>query len=151
MINIFNHPAKVKISTISSDNLLNISFIPPVDGYITKTINNNHNGIDIACELNTNIRAFSDGIVLFSGFEENYGNTIIIAHEKNYYSQYSHLNQINVQPKSKVLQGDIIGLVGETGQLASGPHLHFEIWKKSSIIDPQNIIQEYKENDVSTK
>ena len=136
---------------IARNSELDIPFILPVQGFVTKTIKNNHHGIDIACESNTTIQAFSDGIVVFAGFEENYGNTIIIAHDKDYFSQYSHLKQMNVQAKSTVTIGDIIGSVGETGQLASGPHLHFEIWQKSSIIDPQNIIQEYKEKDVSAK
>ena len=76
--------------------------------------------------------------------------TIIVAHPNNYFSLYSHLNGTNVKQRDYVSKGEIIGNIGESGK-SDGPHLHFEIWKNSHIIDPRNLFNEYKVNDVSIK
>ena len=125
----------------------------PVQGIVTKGIrgeDKNHFGIDIATKLNEKIQASQDGIVVFAGNYNDYGNTIIISHPNNYFTLYSHLKKINVRQRQNVKRGDFIGTIGETGQ-SDGPHLHFEIWKNNIIIDPRDIIKEYKEKDVSVK
>ena len=134
------------------NNIYNFSIYKPVDGIVTKSLstvnNSDHTGIDIATDLNANIRASQGGLVVFSGIHGDYGKTIIIAHPNNYYTLYSHLNKIKVNTREYVKAKQIIGLVGESGK-SSGPHLHFEIWKNHIIIDPRELIKEYKIKDVS--
>lgn len=124
----------------------------PVEGFVSNGINelNAHNGIDIACSFNAKIKATQKGIIVFSGFIEELGNTIIIAHPNQYFSLYAHLNKSLVMMRSSVDKNQIIGLAGQSGN-SKGPHLHFEIWQNDNIIDPRNLIKEYRIKDVSIR
>ena len=138
-------------STLFDKNQLEL--IPnnaPVDGIVTKGIivNSEHNGIDIATKSNAKVKAAQQGMVIFSNSLDDYGNTIIIAHPNNYYSIYSHLKKNIIKEREYVNTNQVIGYVGQTGN-SNAPHLHFEIWKNHHIIDPRNLIKEYKIKDVS--
>ena len=120
----------------------------PVDGYISQGIKSedSHNGIDIASTFNSKVYATQDGLVIFSNYIEKHGNMIIIDHGEEYSTVYANLDEILVYENDYVSFGTVIGKVSKTGNKKQ--LLHFEIWQKSSIIDPQKIIQEYRENDV---
>lgn len=124
----------------------------PVKGIVTQGLTNSknheHNGIDIAAVLNSNVQAAQEGFVVFSDEVDHYGKTIIIAHPNSYFTLYSHLNSIKVYSRDYVQAGQNIGLVGKSRE-SDAPHLHFEIWKNHIIIDPRNLIKEYKNKDVS--
>ena len=126
----------------------------PVEGIITKGINlkkpNLHNGIDIAAPFKTKVKSTQEGIVVLSDKLSKLGNTIIIAHPNNYYSLYAHMHKRLAKSRDIIKNGQIIGLVGEAKK-GGGPHLHFEIWHNNIIIDPRNLIEEYKLKDVSIK
>jgi len=131
-----------------------LPLVKPVDGYITQGILHSnhaaHNGIDIAAVYKSDIYAIQNGIVIFSDFINDLGNTIIIAHQNNYYSLYAHLYKTIVEERQSIMQGDIIGYVGKK-ENDDAPHLHFEIWHNNVIIDPRNLIKEYEIKDVSIK
>ena len=93
-------------------------------------------GIDIQAPKGTPVRAVSDAQVGMVTWLRGFGNTVILDHRDGHYSVYAHLDEINVAQKEWLLAGDIIGSVGETGSL-DGPRLHFEIWNKRNIQDPQ--------------
>lgn len=124
----------------------------PVKGIVTRGLTNSknqeHNGIDIAAVLNSNVQAAQEGFVVFADDVDHYGKTIIIAHPNSYFTLYSHLNSIIVHARDYVQIGQNIGLIGKSGE-SDAPHLHFEIWKNHIIIDPRNLIKEYKNKDVS--
>jgi len=124
----------------------------PVDGIVTRSLidetSNTHNGLDIAAKFNSSIYAAQEGLIVFADSLIDLGNTIIISHPNNFITLYSHLNKIYVNPREYVQSKQIIGTIGESGN-SNGPHLHFEIWQNSNIIDPRSLIKEYKENDVS--
>jgi murein DD-endopeptidase MepM/ murein hydrolase activator NlpD len=121
-------------------------FIPPVEGYISSgygyrinpfisNIKHFHKGIDIAANMGTPIKAARDGLVIFSGRLEGYGNCIFIRHQDGYITVYGH-NKVNkVKVGDIVYQGQEIAEVGRTGY-ATGPHLHFEVRKLDQPIDP---------------
>ena len=138
---------------VTMESLDKIMFSPPISGtvFITSEKTTTHKGIDIACEHNTNVQSISKGVVIFSNFLEDYGNTIIILHDKNIISKYSHLQKSNIQENDFVDAGQVIAKAGKTGNLAKGVHLHFEIWQNNRIIDPLQIIKEYEEINVSIK
>ena len=121
---------------------------------VTRGLSNNntapHNGIDIAAKSNSEVRAAQEGMIIFSNFLNDYGNTIIIAHPNHYYSVYSHLKKSLFKERNYVSSNQVVGYVGQTGN-SDAPHLHFEIWKNHHIIDPRNLIKEYKIKDVSIK
>ena len=127
--------------------------IAPVDGYSTEGLNidTNHNGVDIVSKKGDLIKCAQDGMVVFSGFNHESGNTIIISHPFNYFTVYSHCDSLFVKERDFVFQGNPIGTLGDTGEIKSGPHLHFEIWHNDTIIDPRNVIKKYGELDVSTE
>ena len=84
-----------------------------------------HNGIDYAAPIGTPVRTVGDGVVEFAGWQNGYGNTIIVRHSGNRTTLYAHLSRIDVRKGQRVEQGQHIGAVGATGW-ATGPHLHFE-------------------------
>jgi len=145
---------------LQSDKISNIFYhhkqlIPnnaPVNGIVTRSLigesAHSHNGLDVAAKLNSPIYAAQEGLVVFADSLIDLGNTIIISHPNNYTTLYSHLNKIKVHARDYVKSKQVIGTIGESGN-SNGPHLHFEIWQNSNIIDPRSLIKEYKENDVS--
>ena len=134
------------------NNILPIS--KPVDGIVTRGIIKDkkkpHHGIDIAAIFKSDVMAVQQGMIIFSDQINHLGNTIIIAHPNNYYSLYAHMNKRLVSTRDFVEQNQIIGKVGKANH-DEGPHLHFEIWHNNLIIDPRNLIEEYKIKDVSIR
>ncbi len=136
-------------------------FIQPVEGYITSgygyrvnpfisNIRHFHKGIDIAANMGTPIKAARDGLVVFSGRLEGYGNCIFIRHQDDYITVYGH-NKINkVKVGDIVYQGQEIAEVGRTGY-ATGPHLHFEVRKLDQPIDPNYALKMEERIPLSVK
>jgi murein DD-endopeptidase MepM/ murein hydrolase activator NlpD len=87
----------------------------------------NHRAIDLAAQLGDAAYATDAGVVVYAGWNDwGYGNLIVLDHGNGWQSLYAHLNGINVSCGQNVGQGDIIGLIGSTGN-STGPHLHFEL------------------------
>ena len=151
-----SHSDSLKIREIKNlvlnDGASNI-MIAPIDGYSTEGINldKNHYGVDIVSKKGDLIKSAQDGMVVFSGYSKESGNMIIISHPFNYFTVYSHCDSLLVDVRDIVYQGDYIATLGATGEIKSGPHLHFEIWHNDTIIDPRNVINKYGELDVSTE
>ena len=124
----------------------------PVEGFVSKGLDNKnlHKGIDIACSFNAKVKATQSGMIVFSDNIEILGNTIIIAHPNQYFSLYAHLNKSIVKSQMYVKKNQLLGFAGQSGN-SDGPHLHFEIWQNDNIIDPRNLINEYRINDVSIR
>ena len=99
-----------------------------------------HNGIDIAASIGTPVQAPADGIVIFSGFKEDFGNFIMIAHYENgIVTKYGHNAQNLVQVGQRVKRGEQIATVGMTGK-TTGPHCHYEIWVDGILVNPMKFI-----------
>jgi murein DD-endopeptidase MepM/ murein hydrolase activator NlpD len=135
----------------------NIPIYPPVEGYITQGFvddhifeEDNHYGIDIAALGDEPIRAAASGVVIFSNWTYYLGYTVILYHGEGYLTIYGHNRRNTVEAHQYVRRGDVIGFVGDTG-ISEGPHLHFEIWREGSPIDPQDMIYSYRGADISIK
>ena len=139
-----------KIKNIIKNNGPKILMIAPVNGYVTQGIDSTskHNGIDIVSNKGDIIQAANSGYVIFSGFDGELGNTLIISHPYNYFTLYGHCDTILVKERQRVNKGDVVALLGDSGD-TSAPHLHFEIWKNNETIDPRKIINKYGDLDVS--
>lgn len=127
------------------ENLLNYQqniFIKPATGFITRNYDRSlgHIGIDISLKNGTPIVASEEGVTIFSGYTVDDGNTVMILHTNNYISVYKHLSVTFKKKGVKVKRGETIGLIGETGTTAEGPHLHFEILKDGNPIDPMSVL-----------
>ena len=102
---------------------------PVNGGYISDTFisNRNHKGLDIAAPGGTEIYAAADGVVIAAGWNSGgYGNVVQIAHEDGYQTVYAHMSSVLVSADQEVHRGQLIGLVGTTGQ-STGNHCHFEV------------------------
>ncbi|MDO8526763.1 MAG: M23 family metallopeptidase [Deltaproteobacteria bacterium] len=98
-----------------------------------------HKGIDIAAQNGTSVVATADGEVVFAGKEGGYGQSILIAHSALFKTRYSHLGGIRVGLRQRIRRGDVIGVVGSSGQ-STGPHLHYEVHVHGQPKDPIRFI-----------
>jgi murein DD-endopeptidase MepM/ murein hydrolase activator NlpD len=99
-----------------------------------------HGGIDISCNSRTAIRATADGMVSYSGWMDGgNGNAVILEHGFGFSTVYAHNTANAVKANQKVKRGDIIAYVGATGK-ATGPHVHYEVWKNGKRLDPQKYL-----------
>ena len=96
-----------------------------------------HQGMDFTAPTGTDIYATGDGVIEFVGWKQGYGNTVIINHGFGYKTLYAHMHKFAVKQKKKVVRGEIIGSVGNTGK-STGPHLHYEVEYKDKNVDPLN-------------
>lgn len=97
-----------------------------------------HEGIDFTAPIGTEIYATGNGVVAKTEYNgRGYGNNVVINHGFGYSTLYGHMSRFNVRPGQRVNRGDIIGYVGNTGS-STGPHVHYEVIKGSSKIDPIN-------------
>jgi murein DD-endopeptidase MepM/ murein hydrolase activator NlpD len=95
-----------------------------------------HNGIDMAGRTGDPIYAAADGKVIESAYTRSRGQYIVLSHPSGLKSVYMHLRKRHVDPGMQVKQGDEIGELGSTGR-STGPHLHYEIWKNDTPVDPR--------------
>ncbi|MCD4724480.1 MAG: M23 family metallopeptidase [Bacteroidales bacterium] len=116
-----------------------IVFFPPVEGIIINKFNlaEKHYGVDIATGNEAIIKSVLDGTVIFADWTTETGNTIAIQHSGNIISIYKHNSTLLQNIGSQVKAGDPIAVVGNSGELSSGPHLHFELWRKGTPVDPE--------------
>jgi murein DD-endopeptidase MepM/ murein hydrolase activator NlpD len=99
-----------------------------------------HEGIDIANTPSTPVCATADGAVLYSGWKQRFGQTVILLHtDEEYQSVYAHLRKIIVHEGEQIKAGTVIGYLGSTGK-STGPHLHFEVRRKGKPIDPLSFL-----------
>ncbi len=114
----------------------------PVEGFIARGFETSslfsdaHLGIDIAAQTNTPVRAPADGVVVMESWTDDGGNVLVLEHAFNYITIYKH-NQVNlVSELEHVKKGQVIALLGNTGKITSGPHLHYEIWHNGKPVNP---------------
>lgn len=114
----------------------------PLKGIITSTYEPeiNHLAIDIAAQQGEAIKSVAMGTVLFSDWTPDTGYVVIIQHQRGMISVYKHALTVYKKMGDVVKKGEVIAAVGNTGELTTGPHLHFELWIDGSPVDPQQYI-----------
>ena len=122
--------------------LINIAFYAPLKGLISDSFNlkNDHFGVDVLAAENEAIKASLGGTVVFSDWTTETGYSIAIQHENNLISFYKHNSVLLKKTGELVKAGDVIAIIGNSGEFSSGPHLHFEMWHKGKAIDPEHHI-----------
>jgi murein DD-endopeptidase MepM/ murein hydrolase activator NlpD len=112
-------------------------FFTPLKGVISQGYDPViHPYVDIAAPEGSVVKATLDGTVIFAGWSDEAGHTIQIQHEGDIVSIYKHNDKLLKKAGDKVTAGAPIALVGNTGELTTGDHLHFELWHKGQTVDP---------------
>lgn len=96
-----------------------------------------HEGMDFSANIGTPVYATGNGVVTKAGWQSGYGKIIKIDHGYGYETWYAHLNDMDVRVGQKVVRGQVIGEVGNTGK-STGPHLHYEVHVKGRVVNPVN-------------
>ncbi len=114
----------------------NKMFFSPIKGDITQPFNfeENHFAIDVAADIGTPVKSILDGKILFSEWSVDTGHVIIVDHGDNIVSVYKHNSKSLKEQNDFVQAGEVIAYSGNQGSLSSGPHLHFELWKKTELL-----------------
>ena len=125
------------------DEILNVNLFSPVSSGIISSkydISKKHYGIDILCNKDEPIKAIADGTVILSSWTKDSGYIISIYHSNNLVSIYKHNSKLLRNVGDNVSTGDIISIIGNTGELSSGPHLHLELWFNGKSINPSQFV-----------
>ncbi len=127
---------------LRSDPLLQLQFpvLPPVEGFLTRGFDakSGHYGVDLAVEEGTVVRAIGSGYVIFADWTQAGGFVIVVQHADGYVSVYKHNQRLLKQVGDRVRDREAIALSGNTGEITTGPHLHFELWRHGLAQDPLN-------------
>jgi murein DD-endopeptidase MepM/ murein hydrolase activator NlpD len=126
----------------NTTSTIKIVFFAPLTGFISQKFdpNSKHFAIDIVAKTGSPIKAIADGTVIFSGWTTETGYVILLKHPNNYISVYKHNGNLLKQQGDFVESGEAIASVGSSGELTTGPHLHFELWSDGYAVNPENYI-----------
>ncbi len=115
---------------------------PPVSGTLSQKFEpeKRHFAVDIVAPRETPVKATANGMVIFAEWTADTGHVIILEHENGLISVYKHNGSLNKSQGDIVRSGEVIAAVGNTGELTTGPHLHFEIWQNGTPINPLDFI-----------
>ena len=117
-------------------------FFTPLSGLISDGYNNKtkHFGIDLVAKEKSRISSVLEGTVIISHWAYETGYVIGVQHKNDYLSFYKHNSVLLKSVGDYVNAGDHIAIIGNSGELSSGPHLHFELWHKGTPVNPENYI-----------
>lgn len=123
-------------------SLNQIHFFVPAKGLISNHFDASagHYGIDLVGEPNTRISSVLDGTVIFSGWTLETGYVIYIQHEAELISVYKHNAELLKNIGDRAKAGEAVAIIGNTGEMTTGPHLHFELWHDGTAVDPEMYI-----------
>ena len=117
----------------------NKMFVTPVKGQITQKFDplNNHFALDISVDTGTPVKSILEGKIIFSEWSIDTGHVLIIDHGDDIISVYKHNSKVLKTQNNYVKAGEVIAYSGNQGTLSTGPHLHFELWKNGTPINPE--------------
>ena len=133
---------KSSIYKKNNTNNNNLMFFTPLSGLISDGYNNKtkHFGIDLVAKEKSRISSVLEGTVIISHWAYETGYVIGVQHKNDYLSFYKHNSVLLKSVGDYVNAGDHIAVIGNSGELSSGPHLHFELWHKGSSVNPEHYI-----------
>jgi murein DD-endopeptidase MepM/ murein hydrolase activator NlpD len=129
-------------SSSKGSSMRNLTFFTPVKGMVTSEFDplRKHFGIDIVAARDEVIKSVQDGTVIFSGWTVETGYVIAIQHPGNIISIYKHNSVLLKKEGNIVHAGETVSIIGETGELSTGPHLHLELWINGIPVNPIDYI-----------
>jgi murein DD-endopeptidase MepM/ murein hydrolase activator NlpD len=155
-------PSQVDLNPIREDSLLraqvaledkynlfeqptfdgSVLLFTPLTGSISQAYDPDHQhfAVDIVAPRDTPVKAVANGTVIFSEWTAATGYVVIVDHQQGLLSVYKHNGSLTREQGAVVRAGEVIATVGNTGELTTGPHLHFELWKDGNPVNPMNYI-----------
>ena len=126
-----------------SEELQDFFLFKPVDGIISDRFDpkKDHLAIDIVAKQDEPVKVVADGTVVFASWTQDSGYVIVVQHRGNLVSMYKHNSDLLKNVGNFVTAGEVISIIGNTGELTSGPHLHFELWYNGNPINPEELIR----------
>ena len=117
-------------------------FYSPITGFISDQydVKKGHLGVDVVSKANEPVKCIADGTVIFSSWTQDSGYVIMVQHRGNLISSYKHNAQLLKKVGTFVNGGEIISIVGNSGELTNGPHLHFELWYNGNSLNPEEFV-----------
>ncbi len=137
---------QLSLSIQNNDNsrqgISQLNFFVPVKGLVTNHFNStsDHFGVDLVSDPNARISSVLPGTVIFSGWTIETGYSIYIQHESDLVSVYKHNAELLKKTGDIVKAGEAIAIIGSSGELSTGPHLHFELWHNGTALNPEQYI-----------
>ena len=124
----------------SGADILSFFYFTPLKGLITDTFSfaGKHYGIDIVAPKNEAVKATLDGTIILATWTLETGYVISIQHKNNLLSIYKHNSVLLKKAGNYVRAGEVIAIIGDSGELTTGPHLHFELWWNGNPLDPED-------------
>jgi len=131
-----------QIKLNSSSELLEVFFYSPITGLISRKYNlkEDHFGVDVVSKRNEPVMSVAGGTVILSSWTQDSGYVIAIQHSSDLISIYKHNAELLKKTGNFVNGGEVIAIIGNTGDLTDGPHLHFELWYKGNTVDPEDFV-----------
>ena len=137
---------KPVVRNAPESNILNLAdyryLMPPISGVISSgfDVETNHLGVDILAPKDTPVKAIWDGHVITADWTLETGYTIGIQHNNEMVSFYKHTATLLKRTGAFVRAGEAVAIIGNTGKMTTGPHLHFELWLHGKPVDPTDYI-----------
>ena len=127
---------------LDDSTIAGITFVKPVNGFLLNSFDETkgHLGLDFAVKSGSPVYASASGTVIFADYTIDEGYVIILKHSDDYLTMYKHCSALLKKERDFILQGELIALSGNTGHNSTGPHLHFEIWKDGTTINPEKLL-----------
>lgn len=124
------------------DDLQEIFFFSPINGFVSAPyhVQEGHFGVDIVAKKNEPVKSVADGTVMMASWTQDSGYVIAIQHRGNVISVYKHNAELLKEVGNFVNAGEIISIIGNTGDLTDGPHLHFELWYNGNSVNPEEFV-----------
>ncbi len=133
-----------RLTSVSGRSLPSVLMpaLPPVDGFVTRSFDarTGHYAIDIAVQEGTMVRSISDGYVIFSDWTHEGGYAIAVQHADGFVTVYKHNQRLLKRVGDRTRAREAIAISGNSGEISTGPHLHFELWHDGLAQDPRNYI-----------
>ncbi|WP_194776017.1 M23 family metallopeptidase [Pararhodonellum marinum] len=133
---------ELNLGRVSRTSFIDTYFFPPVKGVVTSPFSptSNHLGIDVVATDNEPVKAIADGTVVLASWTLETGYVISIQHSNELISIYKHNSVLLKSIGDVVSGGEIISIIGNTGEQSTGQHLHLELWYKGNPLNPQEFI-----------
>lgn len=134
--------ALVSLTNTAYGELKETFFFTPITGFISDHYDakRGHYGIDVVAKTNEPVKCIADGTVILASWTQDAGYVIAVQHSGNLISVYKHNAELLKKVGTFVNAGDIISIVGNSGEMTDGPHLHFELWYNGNSLDPEEFV-----------